>query len=92
MRNGLIITTMGYRGDLFHKAWYVDDRLHRENGPAVIQYNGTEEWWLNGVRHREDGPALESANGIKEWWINGKKINCTSQEEFKRLIKLKVFW
>ena len=50
--------------------------------------------WLNskGQPHREDGPAIEYANGYKAWWLNGKQINCKSQEEFVRLMKLKVFW
>ena len=42
--------------------------------------------------HREDGPAVENNDGTKHWYLNGRWINCSSQEEFKRLIKLKVFW
>ena len=42
--------------------------------------------------HREDGPAIESANGDKYWYINGKKIDCKTQDEFLRLIKMKAFW
>ena len=46
--------------------------LSREDGPAVIKYNGDKEWCLNGKLHREDGPAVERANGDKEWCLNGK--------------------
>jgi len=37
--------------------------LHREDGPASIDYNEDgsiqyEGWYINGVKHREDGPAV----------------------------------
>jgi len=54
------------------KAWYLNGKLHREDGPAVECANGHKEWFLNGIRHREDGPALEKANGDKAWFLNGK--------------------
>ena len=60
------------------KRWYLDGKLHREDGPAIEWANGIKEWYLNGNRHREDGPAIESATGIKEWYLNG--INMTEQE------------
>jgi hypothetical protein len=46
---------------------------HREDGPAVIQKDGTKEWWVNGKRHREDGPAVIRADGTKSWWVNGER-------------------
>ena len=55
-----------------NKFWYLNDKLHREDGPAVEYTNGIKEWWLNGKYHREDGPALEYANGDKFWYLNGK--------------------
>jgi hypothetical protein len=30
------------------KAWYKNNKLHREDGPAVIFKSGTKEYWLNG--------------------------------------------
>ena len=30
------------------KCWYLNDKLHRKNGPAIEYADGTEEWWLNG--------------------------------------------
>ena len=48
------------------------DRLHREDGPAVEFANGSKWWYINGKCHREDGPAMEEADGTKEWWINGQ--------------------
>ena len=28
------------------KNQYLNGKLHREDGPAVIYANGTKEWWL----------------------------------------------
>ena len=52
--------------------WYLNDELHREDGPAMEHANGANEWWLDGKRHREDGPAVEWANGDKDWYLNRK--------------------
>jgi hypothetical protein len=51
--------------------WYLNGRLHREDGPARELSYGTKEWWLNGKLHREDGPAREHIDGSKEWYLNG---------------------
>jgi hypothetical protein len=42
--------------------------------------------------HRLGGPAVESLNGYKQWWYEGENINCSSQKEFERILKLKLFW
>jgi hypothetical protein len=47
--------------------------LSREDGPAVIKYNGFKAWYLNGELHRTDGPAIEWANGSKDWYLNNKR-------------------
>jgi len=53
--------------------YYKNDKLHREDGPALEWDFGDKEWWLNGVYHREDGPAVEGINNHREWWIHGKR-------------------
>ena len=53
-------------------------QIHREDGPAYINSNGTQEWWFNGKLHREDGPAVVRNDGLYQWWVNGK--NLTEQE------------
>jgi len=63
------------------KFWWLNDKLHREDGPAYEGANGNKFWWLNGKRHREDGPAREWADGDKAWYLNGKKV---TEEEHKR--------
>jgi hypothetical protein len=55
--------------------YYVDKKLHREDGPAVEHFNGTKEWYRNGLLHRLDGPAVIYSDGTKEWWVNGKYMH-----------------
>jgi hypothetical protein len=64
------------------KAWFLNGKLHREDGPAIEWANGHKEWWLNGKLHREDGPARELANGTKEWSLNNERT--TALEVFKQ--------
>jgi len=75
-----------------NKCWYLNNDLHREDGPAVEWANGDKSWYFHSKLHRLDGPAIEYANGSKSWWYHGERINCSSQEEFERLIRLKVLW
>ncbi len=50
--------------------WYINGKLHREDGPAIIYPNGGEDWYINGKLHREDGPAAIFPDGIQKWYIN----------------------
>ena len=43
-----------------NKFYYVNNKLHREDGPAIEYTNGGKEWYINGKRHREV---------MKEWRI-----------------------
>ena len=54
-----------------NKLWYLNDKLHREDGPAVERASGTKCWYLNGKYHREGGPAVQRATGTKQWFLNG---------------------
>jgi len=65
------------------KLWYLNDELHREDGPAIEWPDGSKFWYLNGILHREDGPAIESASGDKDWYLNGERL---SEVEFLRKI------
>ena len=55
------------------KIWYLNDKLHREDGPAIEYADGSKEWYLKGKLHREDGPAVEWADGDRHWYLNGKR-------------------
>ena len=61
-----------------YKAWYLNGKLHREDGPAV-KWVSAKYWYLNGFLHRKDGPAFERSDGYKEWHLNGNKY---SEKEF----------
>jgi hypothetical protein len=54
------------------KRWYLNGKLHREDGPAIENSDGTKRWYLNGKMHRTDGPAVEYVSGTKEWYFNDK--------------------
>ena len=78
--------------DVGVKRWFnPTGQLHREDGPAYIN-SWNKSWYLNGYLHRMDGPSIEYTNGDKAWYFNGKYIDCNSQEEFERLLRLKAFW
>ena len=47
------------------KRYYVNEKLHREDGPAEEYPNGDKLWYKNGYLHREDGPAAEFSDGEK---------------------------
>jgi len=84
--------------DIRHSCLYIEyknknNQWHRKNGPARIWGDDSEEWYYNGRCHRLDGPAISYFAGQdKEWYYNDEKIHCHSQEEFERLIKLRLLW
>ena len=63
------------------KQWYLNGKLHREDGPAIEFANGCKHWYSKGKLHREDGHAVESARGGKYWYLNGKPV---TEEEHRR--------
>lgn len=63
------------------------------NDIFVVEVFGVmTEHTKNNKYHRIDGPAIEWYDGHSEWYYEGEYINCNSQEEFGRLIKMKAFW
>ena len=62
---------MGIIETLFYKN--SDGKYHREDGPAIIWKNGTQEWFLHGKRHRTDGPAIVYADGTEAWYLHDKR-------------------
>ncbi len=58
-------------------AYYKNNKLHREDGPAIEWKNGNKHWLLNDRLHRTDGPAIDLVETelectVKKWSINGK--------------------
>ena len=75
-----IHTTYHSYENIHVKAWWVNDTLHRVDGPAMIMYfkDGRiyeELWYKNGNLHRVDGPASILHNNphlieTQSWYIN----------------------
>ena len=63
--------------------YYVNGKLHREDGPAEEYISGDKRWYINNKLHRLDGPAIEYCNGRKEYWIKGEYYS--SKEEFEKV-------
>ena len=74
------------------KEYYINGERHRENKPAIEYANGDKFYYLNDKLHREDGPAIEYDNGNKEYYYHGEYMDCSTEKEFKQLIKMKAFW
>jgi hypothetical protein len=65
---------------------------HREGGPAIYYSLWDKKlYFVNGKLHRLDGPAIEYRNNNNAWFYKGYEIDCTSQKEFERKIKLLAF-
>lgn len=56
-----------------HRTWFMNDLIHRDNGPAREWKDGTVEYFKEGKLHREDGPATIYPNGDYAYYINGKQ-------------------
>ena len=63
--------------------YYVNGKLHREDGPAEEYISGDKRWYINNKLHRLDGHAIEwSDDGDVEYWIEGKRYS--TKEEFEK--------
>jgi len=52
--------------------WYLNDKLHRLDGPAIISVKIGRWWYLNDKLHRVGKPAITYPNGAQYWYLNGK--------------------
>jgi hypothetical protein len=86
MKNGLEIDEYG------NKFYYLNDQLHREDGPAAECVNGDKVWWQHGLLHRLDGPAHEYSDGHKDlWYYYGKRIGGVKTfDQLKKKISLSI--
>lgn len=51
--------------------YWEDGKLHRDDGPAVINTNGLSFWYKHGKIHRDGGPAVDWGDGDQTWYKNG---------------------
>lgn len=73
--------------------WLLNGSYHRDDDlPAYEDIYGMKIWYQYGKLHRTTGPAIELANGLHFWHLNGEIIDCKTQEEFERLMRMKAFW
>jgi hypothetical protein len=80
---------MKHEIDKYGEFWYDDDmQLHRDDGPAIIWDTFSCEYYQHGKLHRLDGPARHFRY-VDEWYIDGERIDCNSNEEFLRIVKMK---
>lgn len=57
--------------------------IERNDGPALIHYDGTKEWYQNNIRHRADGPAITYAGDAEpHWFYHGENF---TMKEFLEL-------
>jgi hypothetical protein len=63
------------------QVWYLNDKCHREDGPAYIGSDGTQYWYLNGKHITE-----EVTNWAKERNID---LNNMSDED-KLILKTEL--
>ena len=47
------------------EVWYKDNKIHKENKPAMTLPNGSEIWYKDSKRHRINGPAVNAPMGLK---------------------------
>jgi hypothetical protein len=81
-----------YKKYLYWRVDYINENneFHRKNGPAREYSDGRKLWYKDGKLHREDGPA-QDFSGDKYYWYNGEFIDVSTDKEFKKYLKMKVF-
>jgi len=86
MKNQSIMN--GLHVDLYKlgtKWYFLNDKLHREDGPAFEdKYGGTKEWRIHGKLHREDGPAIEWGNKDYDYYLDDRRY---SEEDYWKEIE-----
>ena len=70
------------------KEYYIDGRLHREDGPAIEYANGDKAYYIDGKLHREDGPAIECVSGKKYYYLNDIKVEAKDLPNYE-LVRLR---
>ena len=51
--------------------FYLNNKLCREGGPAMICGSGKIGYYTNNILHRTDGPALVWSDGYARYHLNG---------------------
>ena len=59
------------------KLYYLDDKLHRTDGPACEWADGHKEWWLNGRLQPENYDRIEVSDFGTMYYLLGDKLHRT---------------
>ena len=68
---------MGYTVRVYSdgsKEYFLNGKLHKEDGPAVEYTNGYKAWYKNGKPYNENGPVVIHPNGDKEYFVNKEEV------------------
>ena len=65
-----------------NREYFLNEKRHRVNGPAVEYAGGTKHWYFEGKRHRTDGTAIEEAGGSKYYYFEDKLV---TKSAFRKL-------
>ena len=65
------------------KQWYLNGKLHREDGPAIEYTNGTKHWYLNGkyLTEKQFNKKMKKPCNNKVVEIDGIKYKLTVMED-----------
>ena len=69
------------------KSYYLNNRVHRRDGPAVERANGEKYYIVDGYLHREDGPAIEIFDGSESYYLFGDLYDSLPSPEKIEIIK-----
>tara|TARA_B110000238_G_C15948575_1_gene362191 strand:+ start:115 stop:402 length:288 start_codon:yes stop_codon:yes gene_type:complete len=53
------------------KIWFLNGKIHRTDGPAVVRTDGINIWYLNGDLHRTDGPSVDRPDAVTRFHLYG---------------------
>jgi hypothetical protein len=64
-------------------------KYHREDGPAVIWFDGLQDWFYEGKPHNLNGPAVIWPGGREEYYVYGTLTTKEAVDFLRDLYKLK---
>lgn len=67
--------------------WFIHGAPHRLDGPAVIITGPNIAF--HPINYNRIEPNLLH---VVEWWVEDEQVPVSSQEEFEKMMKMKVFW
>lgn len=88
-----------YNGNMLHITYWVNHKLHRDDGPASLHYKlihgnkylVSESWYQHDRMHRDNGPAMTKwkISGLrrykfKEFYINHNNLHNENMPAFKK--------